>query len=345
MTKIAYVDYDGRTIKNRCFEQNGRDNTNYTMILLRDRLKEIGCEFATYDIISIEEADIVIYAHIPKILPKNSDIAKSYAILWESPMISPRNWKTNNHNRFNKIFTWHDEFAGKTVNGVKYIKLNYPFKRPETINKNFSEKTKLVTLVAGHKKSRYSKELYSKRIDVIRWFEKYHPDSFEFYGVGWDRYVSKYRYVNTILRMTKFDRIINIAYKFFKFDYPSYKGPIDSKIETMSKYKFAVCYENCGDMPGYITEKIFDCFLAGCVPIYGAGGGGCKNNIYSYIPKECFIDIDNFANYEEMYSYISDMNDNLYMQYLNAIEKYITSKSSDIFTSEYVVDTIVREII
>jgi hypothetical protein len=42
---------------------------------------------------------------------------------------------------------------------------------------------------------------------------------------------------------------------------------VDSKKNTLEKYKFSICYENARDIPGYITEKIFDCFFAGCVPI------------------------------------------------------------------------------
>jgi hypothetical protein len=33
-------------------------------------------------------------------------------------------------------------------------------------------------------------ELYSKRVEAIKWFEKNHPEDFDFYGIGWDRYVS-----------------------------------------------------------------------------------------------------------------------------------------------------------
>lgn len=41
----------------------------------------------------------------------------------------------------------------------------------------------------------------------------------------------------------------------------------DNKINYMSKFKFNLCPEN-SDYPGYVTEKIFDSFKAGCIPIY-----------------------------------------------------------------------------
>ena len=48
---------------------------------------------------------------------------------------------------------------------------------------------------------------------------------------------------------------------------------------------FAICYENARDIPGYITEKIFDCFFAGCVPIYWGGAP----NVTDHIPANTFI--------------------------------------------------------
>ncbi|KAB7887432.1 hypothetical protein GBG19_10625 [Poseidonibacter ostreae] len=69
-----------------------------------------------------------------------------------------------------------------------------------------------------------------------------------------------------------------------------------------------MCYENARDIPGYITEKIFDSFFAGCVPVYlGA------DNITEHIPKECFIDKREFDTYEKLYKYLKNMSDEEYV--------------------------------
>ncbi len=47
----------------------------------------------------------------------------------------------------------------------------------------------------------------------------------------------------------------------------------DDKIKYLSNYKFNLCPEN-SDYPGYCTEKLFESFEAGCIPIYW----GCNNN-------------------------------------------------------------------
>ena len=48
----------------------------------------------------------------------------------------------------------------------------------------------------------------------------------------------------------------------------------------MQHYRFYICYENTEGVEDYITEKIFDCFAAGFVPIYWGA-----SNIEKYIPK------------------------------------------------------------
>ena len=121
--------------------------------------------------------------------------------------------------------------------------------------------------------------------------------------------------------------------------YTSYKGPIESKIETLKPYKFSICYENAKDIPGYITEKIFDSFFAGCIPIYWGAP-----NITEYVPPETFIDKKEFDSYFDLYNYIKNMPDETYKNYLDAIKKFITSNEIYPFSAEYFADLIVNEI-
>lgn len=43
--------------------------------------------------------------------------------------------------------------------------------------------------------------------------------------------------------------------------------PADGKLDVLRQYKQAICYENTS-LPGYVTEKIVDCLVAGTEPIY-----------------------------------------------------------------------------
>lgn len=71
------------------------------------------------------------------------------------------------------------------------------------------------------------------------------------------------------------------------------------KIAVLKNDQFCVCYENTKDVRGYVSEKIFDCFKAGVVPVYlGA------SNICEYVPKSSFVDRRDFASDQEVYDFL-----------------------------------------
>lgn len=319
--------------KNRLFDLDdklvNRDNCMYPFWLLKHEFKKYGYDLSTQDINSIVDSEIVIYNEMPKILPRKNEIKKSYLMLFESELIRPDNWDINKHKYFNKIFTWKDNI----IDNKKYFKFNFAQQIPNTINKNLLIKEKLCTLIAGNKKVNHLLELYSKRIEAIRWFEKNNSNDFDFYGMGWDEYRIENRYMNFLFKKSGLSKL-------FKPNFLSYKGKIDSKKAVLVKYKFAICYENARDISGYITEKIFDCFFAGCVPIYWGA-----NNITEHIPKECFIDKREFDGYEELYKYIKNMKDEEYLRYLDNIELFLQSKKANQFSSDFFVNTLIGNIL
>jgi len=306
---------------------SNRDNSFYPYFKLKDSFLEQGFDLSTYDINSIETSEIVIYNDMPKVLPKQQDIKKSYLLLFESELIKPENWEIEKHNYFHKIFTWDD----RIVDNKKYFKINFSHLFPKSINKDLSKKENLCTLMARNKSAEHPLELYSKRVEAIRWFEANHPEEFNFYGMGWDEYIAKNKYIRYILKITKLNKL-------FKPKFTSYKGKVVSKKETLVKYKFAICYENARDIDGYITEKIFDCFFAGCIPVYWGAG-----NITEHIPDNCFIDKRKFDSYEKLYEFMITMTDERYLQYLDDIEIFLNSDKNNQYCTEYFADTIVSE--
>lgn len=44
-------------------------------------------------------------------------------------------------------------------------------------------------------------------------------------------------------------------------------GSVKNKIEFMRSYRFMIAYEN-SSFPGYVTEKIYECFFTNTIPIY-----------------------------------------------------------------------------
>lgn len=150
--------------------------------------------------------------------------------------------------------------------------------------------------------------------------------------MGWDRHY----FQGSLSRLNRFKLLTGLL----KLDYPSYKGAIKSKREILQKYKFAICYENVRDIPGYITEKIFDCFFAGCVPVYWGAP-----NITDHIPADTFIDRRAFKSYEELYNYLKNMSDEDYIDYLDAIKNFIKSDKIYPFSAKCFAKTLIKETI
>ena len=316
---------------NRIFDLNdrisNRDNCLYHFKVLKDALLKSGYDLGTQDINTLQETEIVIYNDMPDVIDINTDKV-NLLILGESEIIRPDNWNKENHKYFDKVFTWNDEW----VDGKKYIKYYWPNKIPENIEFKIAEKTKLCTLIAGNKTNNDSRELYSERVRAIEWFEKYAPADFDFYGIGWNEKTFNGKTTHYFNRFKFLKRL-------FAKKYNLYKGKVESKNEVLKKYKFAICYENARDIPGYITEKIFDCFFAGCVPIYCGAP-----NILNFIPQNTFIRKDDFNSYEELYKYIKIMTDEEYKLYLDNIKGYLESDKFKLFSAENFANIITDQI-
>ncbi len=335
MKKVSFV-------TNRVFHQNiifDKKQTKFGIgsfekyYRLLDEFKNFGYIIATDDIHTPKESDLVLYFDMPKKLPKKDDVSKSYLLALESSIIKSENFDKQKHRYFNKIFTWSDDL----VDNEKYIKINYAFDLPTKIYKKTSRE-KLCCLIVSNKSSNFKNELYSEREKLVRWFEKNYIEDFSLYGFGWNRFrFSGSMPIRALNRVPYLPEIVNML---FGKKFASYKGMVRDKSETMKKYRFAIAYENVKGENGYITEKIFDAMMAGCVPVYL----GAKN-ILDYIPQECFIDRREFATHEDLYSYMKSMSDDRYGLYLDNIEVYLRSEKARVFSCKYFAETIVNKTI
>ncbi len=330
MKKISFVvnkDYQQNKIFDLSNPVLNRDNCLSPYFELREKFKEKGYDLQTSDILTPSQADIVLYNEMPKPFPENIETKKSYLMLFETSIIRKDNWDINKHQFFKKIFTWNDTF----VDGKKYIKFNFP-NEVKTTPPGLEGRNKLLTSISGNKTSTHSLELYSKRLETIRWFEGHYPHELDYYGIGWD-------YSFDVWWQKLFKKLRILKY-FPKHQSVSSKGRVDEKLSTLRKYKFALCYENGRDIDGYITEKIFDCLFAGTIPIYWGA-----NNITDYIPENCFIDKRSLKFDAQVYSVIKNMSDDEILQYQKNIESFLKSEKMKPFTNEYFVQTIVENII
>ena len=78
----------------------------------------------------------------------------------------------------------------------------------------------------------------------------------------------------------------------------------------MKNYKFSICFEN-SKKPGYVSEKIFDAFEAGTIPIYFG-----DDSIKELINNKAYIHVKDKYDFDEKIELIKkiDQDDNLYEQ-------------------------------
>ena len=236
--------------------------------------------------------------------------------LWEAPAVSPENMDPKLHKLFPIIFTSHDEL----VDGNKFFKVCVPQMRqfPKFPEIHFDQR-KLLVNISMNKFSNHPHELYSARRSAIKYFEHLHPDNFDLFGLKWNQLTLKERFFPWIRR-----------------PFNSYRGAVKNKWEVMPNYRFSLCYENVRDVPGYVTEKIFDSMRCGCVPIYWGA-----NNIVDYVDAEAFIDRRRFKSDVELDEYISNMTEYEYSKYQNAIQKYLSGPKFAKFLPPAFAETII----
>ena len=254
---------------------------------------------------------------IKKILENN--FSKKILFQFEPPAIEPYVYK-----KINDLFGIYDKIYLSYI-VKKNSKCRY-FYCPQSYNgilKDCFENTnrKFLTLINANKKPRFQHgELYSKRIDAITFFAK--TNDVDLYGFGWNKPILFFPYW---LHRRAIKKV--------------YRGSTEFKYQTLSKYNFAICFENC-TFEGYITEKIFDCFVVGTIPIYYGAP-----DIEKYIPKNCFIDMRDFKDYSELRLFLKSLTPSQINSYKTNIRNYLESEQYKPFRQEHFAKTVVDAIL
>lgn len=103
-----------------------------------------------------------------------------------------------------------------------------------------------------------------------------------------------------------------------------YVVPKNETFSFLSKCKFNIAFENNLQYKGYMTEKLFQAYLAGSIPIYSSHPEAQKE-----VNKKAFISQQDFLNNQEMIEYIKqlDQDDYKYCEMWN--QKLITNPDMD----------------
>lgn len=117
-------------------------------------------------------------------------------------------------------------------------------------------------------------ELYVERLRAIEHFAD--VDGFDLYGAAWDREIPG----ATAAQSAAVRR--------------AYRGTVASKGDALSPYRFSLVIENTS-FDGYISEKLYDCWFAGTIPVYlGAP------DVSARLPQGSYVDVRDYTGMDEL---------------------------------------------
>jgi len=300
-------------------------------------------------------ADIVIFYDLPPTRKFYNDIlsacspTKTILILAESPLSRPQNHSTPNYVYFDKVFTYNKK-NDNVLPGVEYLPLpvsdytyiiNTPgynerdllcmvntnrysgFRSSASINYKLKIRLPIHSYFSGWHVSKMchlhgAHQLYSYRRQLVMEFS-HHPERFHLYGGGWDG--SSISWWNNFFPNKSYDNIL--------------KASTADKFDLLSRYKYVICTENCINSLGYISEKIFDAFFAGCVPLYL----GC-DNIDQHIPSDCFIKLPSSFSANSILNLIEGISQTQWEAYREHSLRFLMSPAFKKYSSSFYADTV-----
>jgi alpha(1,3/1,4) fucosyltransferase len=277
-----------------------------------------------------------------KRMAQRSDTTVSAYFAMECPIVEPSFFKQlpEASHYFKRIFSWSNSKELQPVIGQS-LPLHH-FYWPQSFDDVHehvwcNQARKFMVMINSNKLPRlYWQELYTERLRAVEYFS--HRGEIDLYGVGWDKpgvRVGK-TWVPYTLR-----RLIRSVQGYWQRLYPDpqlvaaqrvYKGIAPTKSAVLGQYKFALCFENMV-LKGWITEKIFDCFFAGAIPIYWG-----EPEIQKYIPAECFIDMRQFADYATLANFLYGLTERQIQTYKENARAFLRSEKFRPFSKDAFVD-------
>ena len=310
-------------------ENNGEFYLPYDK--LRERFLAAGIELNTPDLNKGREVAFELHINCRRQDPS----ARAYVYLYENPLIRPLNRDRSALARYAKWFTWD----GALLDDPRTVRLLYP-NRFETGPWNGPEKRPLFcVLVASNKALTVvdPRDQYQARVRILDWYERQAPTDFHLFGRGWERPAAlpgRWGRVRNQLRKI-LGRFLSA-----RSPYATWRGPVDDKIELLTRARFCLAHENCRDLSGYVTEKLFDCFRAGCVPVYVG-----PQEIAELVPAGCFIDGRAYETPAALDAFLRTIDDAAYRGTQERIRAFLLSERAKPFSQDHFADVIAREIL
>jgi hypothetical protein len=198
-----------------------------------------------------------------------------------------------------------------------------------------------------------NKALASPR-DLARWFDRPREVSLKRLLAGLryppvvaDRYLERVRAIAALAHLPDFDlygegwshRHPAIRPEQHALVQRVHRGTVPDKHSLLGGYKFALVIENTR-FPGYVSEKLFDCFFAGCIPVYDGAP-----DIDRLVRTDAFIDARRFRSYAQLERCLRNVTEMEAGELLNAGRAYIRSPAFQPFCAKNFAREIVEAVL
>ena len=308
-------------------ETLNRDGVLEIFARVRENGRARGVEVRTADaILTSEEREKPYYSF--GLFDRYRDLLRDPAVslkgffLFEPPIVAPAMYEVLPEltAAFETVYVHNTTGDGYSLEGVDQSRLKkflWPQSFPDVLEPHWSatgRQNRVVVINGNHKPQSFDGELYSKRIRDMAALAKL--GVVDLYGRGWDRWWSRssrwWPYGGNLRSLKAI-----------------YKGSCRSKFEVLSRYDFSLCYENM-EMDGYLTEKIFDCFYAGAIPLYFG-----PRDIEKWIDPNTFIDMRRFSKVTEAWDFAKGLSAEKRQGYREAARAFLRGPMGQRYIHEF----------
>jgi hypothetical protein len=279
-------------------------------------------------------------------LARRRDIIMSAFFTIEPPVSEPKIYRSLRRRRqyFKRVFSWNDGRALEHLTGERVMCERFDLPQPfDAAHETAWARTdrKFLVMINSNRLPRLAwRELYSERLRAVEFFSR--TGEIDLYGMGWNDPPNRNGTTWTPYTLRRIHRECVRLWQRFRPDplleaaRRVFRGAPATKVDTLGRYIFALCFEN-SILEGYVTEKIFDCFYSGTVPIYWGAP-----DIERYVPPECFIDMRRFNGYDDLRSHLRSLGGREIRRYRESAREFLASPRFRPFTKRAFAELFLR---
>ena len=302
------------------------DDLDLPFVCLAKAFEKNGVECHTVDALPLAEFDGFVFNDMPDRANEVLRFAKAngvpaFLFVDENHFIAPRNAAFDRYAEFSTVFSYNDEAV--SLGFARKFNYGNTLHVPPSPGMPF-ESRKLATMISSRVKKNRRHCCSYLRLQTILMFERRHLDDFDLWGIGWDKgvnFLQEHPLPYSAISALHLHRLLP------RRRLRCWRGAVTRKRDVLPRYRFAYCYENTTEIPGYVTEKIFDVLMAGTVPVYLA-----HPSVADSIPRACFVDRADFRSDEDLYRFLKGMDEARWQVYADAGVEFLTSQAAQDFS-------------